>query len=279
MKYVFFGSPRFAAIILERLVHGGMAPVAVVCNPDRPVGRKKIITPPPTKEIALREKITVLQPEILDGSFAEELKKLHPDFFVVAAYAKIIPGTILTIPRLGTLGTHPSLLPKYRGPSPIQSVILADETETGTTIYQMDAKMDRGPIFDSASFPLESLVTKHLILEEQLAEVSATLLIELIPNFLNGTLTPRVQDETQATYTKKFKTEDGFVDEKNLAAAERGDTEQSERIVRTINAFTPEPGCWTMRDGKRVKLLEAEIKTGALKLLVTQEEGQKPIRR
>jgi len=279
MKYVFFGSPRFAAIIFERLVHADMAPIAIVCNPDRPVGRKKIITPPPTKEIALRQNILVFQPEKLGGSFGEELKKLAPDFFVVAAYAQIIPGAILAIPRLGTLGTHPSLLPKYRGASPIQSVILSGEAETGVSIYQMDAKMDHGPIVKSASLPFESSSIQYPALEEKLAELSANLLAEVIPKLLSGKLEPRVQDETKATYTKKFKTEDGFVDEKALAAAEHGDKNESERIARMINAFTPEPGCWTTRDGKRIKLLQAEIQNGALKLLVTQQEGQNPIRR
>jgi methionyl-tRNA formyltransferase len=140
MRYVFFGTPRFAEIVLRKLLDAGMPPVALVCNPDRPVGRKKIVTSPPTKTLATnnRTPIEILQPEKLDEAFMEQLQTLRPDFFVVAAYAKIIPKAVLAIPRLGTLGVHPSLLPKYRGASPIQSVILNGERETGVTIYAMD---------------------------------------------------------------------------------------------------------------------------------------------
>ena len=127
-----------AAVCRDRfggLIADGFVPAAIVCNPDRPLGRKKIITPPPTKQLILDKKLStlVLQPEKLDDEFIERsLRALQPDFFVVAAYAKIIPHAVLSVPRLGTLGTHPSLLPAYRGASPIQSVILAGETKTGS---------------------------------------------------------------------------------------------------------------------------------------------------
>ncbi|MBI2594734.1 MAG: methionyl-tRNA formyltransferase, partial [Candidatus Colwellbacteria bacterium] len=135
-RYVFFGTPRFAAIILEKLINTGIPPVALVCNPDKPVGRKQVITPPPTKtcilkqESRIKNKIQIFQPEEL-GMIRDSLFTLQPDVFIVAAYAKILPKKILEIPRLGTIGVHPSLLPKYRGPSPIQSAILAGEEETG----------------------------------------------------------------------------------------------------------------------------------------------------
>jgi methionyl-tRNA formyltransferase len=283
MKYVFFGSPRFAAIILGQLIEAGMPPVALVCNPDRPVGRKQIVTPPLTKrevfETAERSgvssAITILQPEKLDDAFVAQLRALAPDFFVVAAYAKIIPQAVLDLPRLGTLGTHPSLLPKYRGASPIQSVLLAGEAVTGTTIYAMDAKMDHGAVYAQREWPITA-GTNYLALEAQLAALSADALINVIPDFYAGKLTPHMQDESQATFTKKFITQDGFVDEKDLedAAGEKALT-----ILNKINALNPEPGCWTIQNGKRTKLLEAKIETnGLLKLTVIQEEGQKPKR-
>lgn len=275
MKYVFFGSPRFAAIVLEGLIAAGTPPTAVVCNPDRPVGRKKIITAPPTREIALREKIKVLQPEVLDESFSEKLTDLQPDFFIVAAYAKILPKAVLAIPRLGTLGTHPSLLPKYRGASPLQSVILNGETETGATIYRMDEKMDHGPILNAGRIPLDSLITQYPALEGTLAELSAQLLTKTISQLLDGSIAPQVQDEAKATYTKKFKTVDGFVTEEELTAAEQGDEARSKKILHMINAFTPEPGCWTTRNGKRVKLLEAKLSGTRLILTTTQTEGER----
>ncbi|MDR3401422.1 MAG: methionyl-tRNA formyltransferase [Chthoniobacter sp.] len=287
MKYAFFGSPRFAAIILGRLIGAGMPPAALVCNPDRPVGRKKIVTPPLTKQAALEANahggadgtIAIIQPEKLDEQFIEQLRALAPDFFVVAAYAKIIPRAVLDIPKLGTLGTHPSLLPKYRGASPIQSALLAGEAVTGTTIYAMDEKMDHGAIYAQREWPVAP-GTNYPALEEQLAELSAEALIRTIPSFYAGALAPRPQDESQATFTKKFTTQDGFVDEKDLdSATTGGNKEMARAIVNRINALDPEPGCWTMRNGTRIKLLEATLDAnGLLKLLVTQEEGQKPKR-
>jgi methionyl-tRNA formyltransferase len=294
MKYVFFGSPRFAAIILGSLIEADMSPVAIVCNPDRPVGRKQIITPPLTKQeifetaerSGVSSAITILQPEKLDEQFIEHLRALVPDFFIVAAYAKIIPQAVLDIPRLGTLGTHPSLLPKYRGASPIQSALLAGDAITGTTLYAMDAKMDHGGIYAQREWPIAP-GTNYLALETQLAALSADALIKLILNFYAGKLTPQEQDESRATFTKKFVTQDGFVDEKDLEDATKedddantgGDKKVVRMILNKINALNPEPGCWTIQNGKRIKLLEAEIEpSGSLKLTVVQEEGQKPKR-
>ncbi len=275
MKYVFFGTPRFAAIVLDRLIRADMPPVALVCNPDRPVGRKKTITPPPTKVMAGEAPaITVFQPEKLDATFIETLRALQPDFFVVAAYAKIIPQAVLDIPRLGTLGTHPSLLPKYRGASPIQSVLLAGETKTGTTIYAMDEKMDHGAIYLQEEIPLDALATNYSALEKQLAELSAQLLIKTIPALLDGTAKPQVQDESQATFTKKFSTENGFIKYSEINAATAGNSDKAALIVRTINAFNPEPGAWTIRNDKRIKLLEARVIDDSLKISKIQKDGE-----
>ncbi len=277
MKYIFFGTPRFAEIVLNGLIDGGMVPVAVVCNPDRPLGRKKVITPPATKLLAIKTSpdIDILQPEALDDVFIKRLCALDPDFFVVAAYARIIPRSVLDVPRLGTLGTHPSLLPSYRGASPIQSVILAGEIKTGATIYAMDEKMDHGPIYAQEEVPLDPLTMPYVVLEEQLATLSARLLIKTISALMNGTATPRMQDESRATFTKKFTTENGFIEASELDAALAGASDKAELILRTINALNPEPNVWTLQNGKRVKLLEARMDGSALKLLMTQEEGQK----
>jgi methionyl-tRNA formyltransferase len=278
MNYVFFGTPRFAEIVLSDLIADHFVPAAIVCNPDRPLGRKKIVTPPPTKQLILDKKLStlVLQPEKLDDELVAQLRALQPDFFVVAAYAKIIPHAVLSVPRIGTLGTHPSLLPAYRGASPIQSVILAGETKTGSTIYAMDEKMDHGAIFAQEEIPLEALTTDYCTLEEQLAKLSARLLIKTIPALLDGSAVPRTQDESRASFTKKFITDNGFVEQSELDAALAGNSDKAELIVRTINALNPEPGAWTLQNGKRVKLLEARMDGGALKLVTIQEEGQKP---
>ncbi|MBI3088684.1 MAG: methionyl-tRNA formyltransferase, partial [Candidatus Colwellbacteria bacterium] len=160
-RYIFFGTPRFAAIILEKLISAGIPPVALVCNPDRPTGRKKIITPPPTKQVVREKvasskgKIEIFQPENLKDAYYL-LHATNYDVFIVAAYSKILPREILAIPRLGTIGVHPSLLPKYRGPSPIQSAILAGETETGITLFLMDEQVDNGPIISSKKLVVSS---------------------------------------------------------------------------------------------------------------------------
>jgi folate-dependent phosphoribosylglycinamide formyltransferase PurN len=157
MKFIYFGTPDFSARLLERLVSAGFEPVAVVTNPDRPVGRKKIITPPPVKQFLLdmknreprtanHEKIEILQPEKLDAAFLEKLKSFGADVFVVFAYNKIFRKELLAIPRLGVVGVHPSFLPKYRGPSPFQSALLNGETETGVTLYRLVEGVDSGPI-------------------------------------------------------------------------------------------------------------------------------------
>ncbi|MDO8537228.1 MAG: methionyl-tRNA formyltransferase [bacterium] len=299
MKYVFWGTPEFAAIVLEKLISVGMPPAAVVCNPDRPVGRKKIITPPPTKVLAEKYGIQILQPEKFNEDFKKEVYDLKPDFAVVAAYGKIIPKSVIELFPKGVIGVHPSLLPKYRGASPIQSAILGGETETGVTLYMLDEKMDNGPVLEARSKKLEARVT-YLQLQTELAKLGGELLVEMFPKFVEGNIAPQAQDERGATFTKKFVTQDGFVDEKDLNAALASDAQKAIEIDRKIRAFNPEPGSWTYanslsewahankpfdaapfnqiqgRQGKRVKLLEAKIENGRLVLTKTQEEGGKP---
>jgi len=270
MKCAFFGTPDFAAVILEKLIESGFLPALVVCNPDRPVGRKKIITPPPVKSLIMEHKtwnINILQPEKLDKDFMLQVSSFMPDVFIVAAYAKIIPKEILELPLFGTIGVHPSLLPEYRGSSPIQSVILNGETKTGVTLFLADEKVDHGAILaqQELKFPISN--SQYLKLQLSLAELGGDLLVETLPKFLRGEITSLPQDESRATYTKKFKTEDGYVDLEK---------DKPEIIERKIRALNPEPGVWTMMNNKRTKLLEAELVDGKLKLTKIQVEGKKP---
>jgi len=268
MKYVFFGTPDFAAIILEKLVKTGWLPTVVVCNPDKPVGRKQIITLPPTKVLALKYGIKVYQPEKL------EVQKLkleigEIDFAIVVAYAKIIPKEILELPQLGFIAVHPSLLPKYRGSSPIQTAILDGEKETGVTLFLADEKVDHGKILAASRLPLE-VKDNYESLSKKLAESGGVLLIEILPKYLKNEITPLTQDESQATYTKKFVTEDAHVD------LEKDNPINIERKIRALN---PEPGTWTIQNGKRMKILEAELTPeNKLKLKKIQFEGKKPQR-
>jgi len=277
-RYLFFGSSEFSAIVLRKLVEAGFSPLALVSNPDRPVGRKQVITPPLAKKLVLEENwpIKILQPQKLDDKFIQELKKLEVDFYLVAAYSRFLPAELLKIPVLGTLGVHPALLPKFRGSTPIQSAILSGESETGVTLYLMDERIDAGPIIKQKALSIKHQGTEELTIE--LAEMAGDLLIQTLPDFLEGKINPLPQDESQASYTKKFRTEDGYINFLELAEAESVSGEKAREIWRKIRAFNPEPGVWTMKAEKRVKLLEARLTDeGKLKMMKIQIEGKKPI--
>lgn len=277
-RYVFFGTPEFSATILHKLTAAGFIPQVLVCNPDRPVGRKKIVTPPPTKswvmkyEVGSKNKIQVLQPEKFDKEFLASYSLLLTscDFAIVAAYAKIIPQEILDMLRLGAVGVHPSLLPKYRGSSPIQTAILNGETKTGVTLYLLDEKVDHGVIIANHECQIRD-DDNYETLSKKLAVMSGDLLIETLPRFVSGEIKPRPQNESEASYTKKFTSEDGFIEYANLTEAEK-----AVELQRKIRALNPEPGVWTTKDGKRLKLLEARIEGGKLQITKWQTEGQKP---
>ncbi|MBI2035527.1 MAG: methionyl-tRNA formyltransferase [Candidatus Liptonbacteria bacterium] len=270
MNYVFFGTPRFASIILQKLIDADTPPVLVVCNPDKPVGRKKVITAPETKIIAEKNVIPVLQPEKLSDADFENLKSkilnLKCDIAVVAAYAKIIPKEVIELFPNGIIGVHPSLLPKHRGPSPIQQAILDGDKETGVTLYVMDEKVDRGPIISDSRFKISDLMT-YTELEEKLAYIAGELLVGVLPNYIEGKIKPKEQNHAEATFTKKFTTEDGFVD---LAK------DKPELITRKIRALNPEPGVYIVQNEKRLKLLEVKLLDGKWVITKSQLEGKVP---
>jgi methionyl-tRNA formyltransferase len=273
MKYLFFGTPEFAAIVLDKLIKAGMPPAGAVCNPDRPVGRKKIITPPPVKILAQKHGIPVFQPEKLLNTDSY-LRNVECDFAVVAAYGKIIPKSVLDVFKSGVIGVHPSLLPKYRGPTPVQTAILNGEKETGVSLFLVDDKVDHGPVLAERKISgVQNMV--YPALHDKLAEIGADLLIETIPGFLSGSIKPRIQNEAEATFTKKFETKDAQVD---LAE------DNPVMIDRKVRALNPEPGVWTLQQvqskPKRMKILEAELNPpaggGKLTLKKIQFEGKKP---
>lgn len=212
-KIVFFGTPRFSVYVLEELKAAGMLPTLIVTAPDKPRGRGLQVHPPEVKVWAQENEVDVLQPEKLkDPDFLGELRNTEWDLFVVAAYGKILPPELLSLPRRGTLNVHPSLLPKFRGASPLQSQILADERKTGVSIMLLDEEMDHGPIVAQASIEPELWPLAYSLLEELLAREGGSLLAEVIPDWLAGRITPEDQDHAQATFTKKITKEDGFLD-------------------------------------------------------------------
>ena len=155
LRIVFFGTPEFGAIVLERMIASLVKPVLVVTASDKPVGRKRILTPPPVKKIGEQYRIPIEQSERVE-SCKLKIENLKPDLIVVAAYGHIVPEEFLHIPKYGALNVHPSLLPKYRGPSPIQAAILNGDKEIGVTIILMDEKMDHGPIVANSKFKIQN---------------------------------------------------------------------------------------------------------------------------
>ena len=256
------GTPEFGAIILEGLIkykpysgrwpNGPFRPILVVTAPDKPVGREQILTPSPVKVIAQKCDIPIEQPEKIEN-LKLKIENLKPDLIVATAYGQIISKEILEIPQEGSLGVHPSLLPKYRGPTPIQAAILNGDKETGVTIILMDEKMDHGPILAQRKLEIvkdETASTLH----DKLAELGENLLIETISKWLRGLLKPWPQDETKAIYTKILTREDGRIIWKKTA----------KELEREIRAFSGWPGSftfWEKRGGKmvRMKILKVRV--------------------
>jgi len=279
INYAFFGTPEFSRIILEKLIQAKMLPAVVICNPDRPSGREKIIIPPPTKIIAEKNSIKVLQPKELDAEkLKSEIEKPGGlNLAIVAAYAKIIPKEILNLLPNKFLGVHPSLLPKYRGATPIQSVIVNNEKTTGVTLYLLNEKMDNGPILTQSELEISKKET-YESLHNKLANLSAELLIKTLSDFAENKIIPKSQNHAQASFTKKINTEDAFINYQSLIKAQEKGGEIAKEIDRKIRAFNPEPGTWTLdNEQKRIKLLESEIKNDKLELKKIQKEGKKPI--
>ncbi len=268
MKIVFMGTPEFSVAILEALINSNYEVAAVITNPDAPIGRKQILTPSPVKQLIANGKwpIEVFQPatksELL--AISHKLLAIKPDLAIVAAYGKIIPKNILDIPRYGTINVHPSLLPKYRGASPIQNAILNGDKETGITIMKVDEEMDHGNIISNLKTQI-SKVDTYDSLSQKLAISGAELLIKVIPDYISGKIKPVEQKHTEATYTKIIKKEDGKIDWSKSA----------EEIERMIRAFYPWPTAWTVWNGKILKILEAEVHGSNLAIKKLQLEGGK----
>jgi methionyl-tRNA formyltransferase len=267
--FAFFGTPKFAVYVLSALEAQGLMPALVVTAPDKKRGRGQALSPAPAKEWAQARGIDVATPATLkDGAFIAELGNTAWDVFVVAAYGKLLAKTILEMPRGGALNIHPSLLPKYRGPSPALSCILADERETGVSVMQMSEAMDAGPVVAQARIEIapEDWPPKGSLLEEMLATEGGNLLAEVLPDWLDKKIEAMPQDEAAATYTRKFTDEDARLD---LA----GDARQN---FLKIRAFDAGPRAYFVdAQGKRVIVTEADCKDGALEILKVIPEGKK----
>ena len=288
MRIVFFGTPTFAETILNTLIDHKIDIVAVVTRPDKPKGRSKKLKPPPVKACAQKRlpAVPLHQPtKASTPEFAETLKALNADLFVVVAYGEIIKQFLLDIPPLGCINVHFSLLPKYRGAAPMQHALLHGDVKTGVTIIKMVMAMDAGPILAQAEMDV-SLDLQCGELAEKLCAMGGELLLNVIKNI--KTITPTIQDESQVTLAPKIKPEHAKIDWSQSALS----------IHNQVRALNPAPGAWTTvelnGETKRLKILRSKPLSenieaydkqgwivscgeGSLQLLEIQLEGKKPM--
>jgi methionyl-tRNA formyltransferase len=254
MRVVFFGTPAFAVESLRALLRGRFTVASVVTQPDKPQGRSRSeLIPPPVKVFALSEGIPVLQPVRPVGDvFTASLRRLEPDLGIVVAYGHILRPEILSVPPLGMINVHASLLPRYRGAAPVQHAILKGETETGITIMQMEAGLDSGPILHRITTPIGPDETSG-VLAERLAELGGAALVETVSLLSRNLARPEPQDHSRATFAPKIDREMARLVWQRDAAT----------LVRQVRAFDPAPGAWTTLNGGVLKLFSAREVPGA----------------
>lgn len=253
MKIVFMGTPDYAAVTLEALIKAEYDVAAVFAQPDKPVGRKRIITPPAVKVCAQKYNIPVYQPQSLKNGEADEiLKKISPDIIVVVAYGKILPAEILKIAKYGCVNGHASLLPKYRGASPIQWCIVSGEKVTGVTTMLMDEGMDTGDILEQVEVEIgEEETAEELFM--RLSKVSADLMLSTIDKLKKGEITPIKQDENNVSYAPIIKKEMALLDFKNKTA---------EEIHNAVRGYYSWPCGYFIHDNKRIKVISSRVGEG-----------------
>jgi len=244
VDFVFFGTPEFSAIVLDELAAAGYLPSLIITAPDRPVGRKQVVTSPAVKVWADEHAIECWQPE-KPKDIIENLKERTTEVFIVASYGYLLPQTILDIPQKGVLNVHTSLLPRYRGASPIESALLNGDTETGSTIMEMTLGMDEGPIIAQSRVPIGSETTKPALFDI-LAHDGGRLLAETLPRYLSGDIIPTPQDDTLATYATKIEKSDGDI---------TNDDDQTR--WRKYRAYYGWPGVFLWNGDARLKITNA----------------------
>lgn len=291
MKIVFMGTPDYSVKTLEALIDAGHEVAAVFAQPDKPTGRKQIMTPPPVKVCAESRGIAVYQPQSLKTGEAEEiLSKIKPDVIVVVAYGKILPKEILNIPKYGCVNGHASLLPKYRGASPIQWCIVNGEKVTGVTTMLMDEGMDTGDILRTAETQIGDEETAEELFY-RLSVISADLMIKTLSDLESGKITPQKQDGEKASYAPIIKKEMALLDFKGMTAKE---------IHNAVRGYYSWPCAYFYLENKRIKVIKAAISNNtdalagtviksddslviacrdgtAVELLTVQPEGSKPM--
>ncbi len=252
---LFAGTPEFARVSLQALIASGLSPAAVLTQPDRPAGRGRKMTASPVKTCASDANIPVLQPATLkDPGIVAQIAELQPDLIVVAAYGLILPQTVLDIPSVACLNVHASLLPRWRGASPIVQAILHGDTETGICLMKMDAGLDTGPVYVRTATRIDAEENAGE-LHDRLAQVGADLLAGTIPKILGGDIVALPQESAGATYAGKIDKSDAAIDW----------AKDAEEISIKTRAYNPVPGAFFNLDGERIKCWAA--------MLLNDEEG------
>jgi len=265
MKIAFFGTDEFANIIVEKISESGFEPNLIVCAPDKPLRRNKGFVAPETKLWAEENNIEVSQPHKLDNEFISSLMKKEWDLFIVASYGMIIPQAVLDIPTKGTYNVHPSLLPKYRGASPIETAMLEDQKETGVTIMLMDEKMDHGPILSQEVVKFHEW-NERLNVREVMAEIGGELLTNVIlENFEDTEIKPTPQNHEDATFTKLLSKDDAKI---NL-------DDDHYLNYRKYLTFKDWLKSWFTVNDTRVVIEKADFKDGEFRILEVTPEGKK----
>ncbi|OFW12360.1 MAG: methionyl-tRNA formyltransferase [Acidobacteria bacterium RIFCSPLOWO2_02_FULL_67_21] len=251
LSIVFFGTPAFAVPTLERLLDSRHPVRGVVTQPDRPQGRGQRVSESPVKRVALAHRVPVIQPERLrDPAVLETLRGWAPDLGVVAAYGKLIPENVLTIPRHGTINVHASLLPKYRGAAPVHRAVIDGEPETGVTIMRVEKMLDAGPMLARAVRPVGPDETSDVI-ERDLAQRGAALLVEVVGQIAAGTAREELQDFMLCTYAPKITKEEGLIDW----------TLPASFIHNRVRGLHPWPHAYTYLNGARIIVLTTHVET------------------
>jgi len=251
MVVVFFGTPQFAVPTLRRLVDSTHSVAGVITQPDRPRGRGQKITHAPVKALALERGIPVYQPDRLKPpEVADTLRGWGSDLGVVAAYGRIIPEHLLTIPRFGMINVHASLLPKYRGAAPVHRAVINGDSQTGVTIMRVVKELDAGAMFAKVTRPIGPDETSDVV-ETALAEMGAELLLTVVDQLVSGTAHEEPQDETQATYASRLTKEEGLIDW----------TRSAPEIHNRIRGLYPWPHAYTFFKGTRLIVLRSAVAT------------------
>ncbi len=248
MRVAFFGTPDFAVPTLRRLAASDHQVALVVTRPDKPVGRRQVLTPPPVAELANELELPLAQPKSLKkGDFVDELRAIDPDVAVVVAYGRLIPSEMLDVPRHGCVNLHPSLLPRHRGPSPIQWALVSGDRVTGVTTMLLDEGMDTGPVLLQRSTEIDPKETAEQ-LSPRLAEMGAELMIATLDGLADGSVEAKPQSDQGANVTPMLRREFGKVE---------WDT-PARQLVNRLRGFTPWPGLYCKLRGGRVKLFGLE---------------------